>query len=119
MYVFKEINDLTLSGYEIVLSMAVFEHIDQFIMIDILSELSNKTSKNFTIFKTTLTPLVRPILEFLSYKLNLIDESQIRDHEIYYDDFWFNKILSKTDWVLTYYKTFQFGLNSEFVLSKR
>ena len=74
--------------------MASFEYIDQFILIDILSELSNKTSKNFILFGTTLIPLGRPILEFLSYKLNLIDEIQIRDHEIYYD-FWFNKILSK------------------------
>ena len=53
----------------------------------------------------------------VAYRLKLIDESQIRDHEIYYDDFWFNKILSKTNWILSYYKTFQFGLNSEFILS--
>ena len=73
MYVFKKINDLPLSEYEIVLSMAVFENIDLFILIDILSELSKKTSKNFIIFGTTLTLLGRLILEFLSYKLNLLD----------------------------------------------
>ena len=77
--------------------MVVFKHIDQFILIDILSELFNKTSKNSIIFGTTLTRLGRPIFEFLSNKLNLIYECQIRDHEIYYYDFWFNKILSKTD----------------------
>ena len=116
--IFKDIQDLPFNDYEIVLSMAVFEHIDPFILIDILSELTDRTSKNAIIFGTTPTPLARPVLEFLSYKLKLIDESQIRDHEIYYDDFWFNKILSKTDWILSYYKTFQFGLNSEFILSK-
>ena len=117
--IFKDIKDLPFNDYEIVLSMAVFEHIDPFILIDILSELKDKTSKNAIIFGTTPTPLARPVLEFLSYKLKLIDESQIRDHEIYYDDFWFNKILSKTNWILSYYKTFQFGLNSEFILSKK
>ena len=99
--------------------MAVFEHIDPFILIDILSELSERTSKEAIIFGTTPTPIARPVLEFLSYKIKLIDESQIRDHEIYYDDFWFNKILSKTKWVLSYYKTFQFGFNSEFILSRK
>ena len=117
--IFRDIQDLPFNDYEIVLSMAVFEHIDPFILIDILNELTDRTSKNAIIFGTTPTPLARPVLEFLSYKLKLIDESQIRDHEIYYDDFWFNKILSKTDWTLSYYKTFQFGLNSEFILSKK
>ena len=117
--IFKDIQDLPFNDYEIVLSMAVFEHIDPFILIDILSELTDRTSKNAIIFGTTPTPLARPVLEFLSYKLKLIDESQIRDHEIYYDNFWFNKILSKTNWTLSYYKTFQFGLNSEFILSKK
>ena len=117
--IFRDIQDLPFNDYEIVLSMAVFEHIDPFILIDILSELTDRTSKNAIIFGTTPTPLARPVLEFLSYKLRLIDESQIRDHEIYYDDFWFNKILSKTNWILSYYKTFQFGLNSEFILSKK
>ena len=117
--IFKEINDLPFNDYEIILSMAVFEHIDPFILINILSELASKTKKDAIIFGTTPTPLGRPILEFLSYKLKMIDESQIRDHEIYYDDFWFNKILSKTEWFLSYYKTFQFGMNSEFIISKR
>ena len=117
--IFKDIEDLPFNDYEIVLSMAVFEHIDPFILIDILSELTDRTSKNAIIFGTTPTPLARPVLEFLSYKLKLIDESQVRDHEIYYDNFWFNKILSKTNWTLSYYKTFQFGLNSEFILSKK
>ena len=117
--IFRNIQDLPFNDYEIVLSMAVFEHIDPFILIDILSELTDRTSKNAIIFGTTPTPLGRPVLEFLSYKLKLIDESQIRDHEIYYDDFWFNKILSKTNWILSDYKTFQLGLNSEFILSKK
>ena len=116
---FRDIQDLPFNDYEIVLSMAVFEHIDPFILIDILNELTDKTSKTAIIFGTTPTPLGRPVLEFLSYKLKLIDESMVRDHEIYYDDFWFNKILSKTNWILSYYKTFQFGLNSEFILSKK
>ena len=116
---FKEINDLPLSDYEVVLSMAVFEHIDPNDLIQILDQIFNKTNKNAIIFGTTPTPISRPFLEILSYKLKLIDESQIRDHKVYYDDFWLEIIIRKTNWILKSYRTFQFGLNSEFILSKK
>ena len=98
--------------------MAVFEHINPFNLRKILDEIYSKTSKNAIIFGTTPTPLSRPVLEILSYKMKLIDESQIRDHKVYYDDFWLKSILTKTNWRIRSYRTFQFGLNSEFILCK-
>ena len=50
--IFRDIQDLPFNDYEIVLSMAVFEHIDPFILIDILSELTDSTSKNAIIFQS-------------------------------------------------------------------
>tara|TARA_Y100001978_G_C23686237_1_gene432035 strand:- start:107 stop:673 length:567 start_codon:yes stop_codon:yes gene_type:complete len=116
--IFKEIKELPISDYEVVLSMAVFEHIEPFNLIKILDEIYKKTSKNAIIFGTTPTPLSRPILEILSYKLKLIDESQIRDHKVYYDDFWLKSIVKKTNWIIKSYRTFQLGMNSEFILCK-
>lgn len=116
--IYREINELPFSDYEVVLSMAVFEHINPFNLIKILDEIYSKTSKNAIIFGTTPTPLSRPVLEILSYKMKLIDESQIRDHKVYYDDFWLKSILTKTNWGIRSYRTFQFGLNSEFILCK-
>ena len=115
----KDIKELPVSDYEVVLSMAVFEHINPFHLIQILDQIHGKTSKNAIIFGTTPTPLSRPILEFLSYRLKLIDKSQIKDHKVYYDDFWLRSILTKTSWKIRSYKTFQFGLNSEFILCKK
>ena len=117
--IYREISDLPVSDYEVVLSMAVFEHIEPFNLIQILNQIYAKTNRYAIIFGTTPTPLSRPLLEFLSYKLKLIDESQIRDHKVYYDDFWLKSILNKTDWMLQNYRTFQLGMNSEFVLSKK
>ena len=116
--IYREIKELPISDYEVVLSMAVFEHIQPFSLIQILDDIYNKTSKNAIIFGTTPTPLSRPILEILSYNLKLIDESQIRDHKVYYDDFWLKIILTKTNWKIRNYRTFQLGLNSEFILCK-
>ena len=117
--IYKGIDELPLSDYEVVLSMAVFEHIDPFTLIKILDQIHSKTSKYAILFGTTPTPLARPVLEILSYKFKLIDESQIRDHKVYYDDFWLKNILKKTDWKIQKYRTFQFGMNSEFVLCKK
>ena len=116
--IYEEINKLPFSDYEVVLSMAVFEHIEPFNLIHILDQIDSKTTENGIIFGTTPTPLSRPILETLSYKFKLIDESQIRDHKVYYDDFWLKSILNKTNWIIRSYKTFQLGLNSEFILCK-
>ena len=117
--IYKNLNDLPLNDYDVILSMAVFEHISPFELIEILTIFSLKTKKGSIIFGTTPTPFSRPILELLSYKLKLIDESQIRDHKVYYDDFWLTSILSKTDWELSSYKTFQFGLNAEYIITKK
>ena len=117
--IFQEINQLPNVLYEVVLSMAVFEHIKPFDLIDILDQISSKTSKEAIIFGTTPTPLSRPVLEFLSFKLKMIDKSQIIDHKVYYDELWLKNILSKTSWELKKYRTFQFGLNSEFILVKK
>ncbi len=116
--IYKEINELPFSDYEVVLSMAVFEHIEPFNLIQILDQIYSKTSENAIIFGTTPTPLSRPVLETLSYKLKLIDESQIRDHKVYYDEFWLKSILTKTNWKIRSYRTFQIWMNSEFILCK-
>ena len=117
--IYKKIDELPISDYEVVLSMAVFEHIRPFDLIKVLDQIYSKTNKYAILFGTTPTPLARPILEILSYKFKLIDESQIRDHKVYYDDFWLKNILTKTDWKIKKYRTFQLGLNSEFILCKK
>ena len=117
--IYKELRDLPYSDYEVVLSMAVFEHIDPFNLIEILNQISIKTCDKAIIFGTTPTPVSRPVLEFLSFKLKLIDQSQIRDHKVYYDEFWLKYLLSKTDWKLKKYKRFQMGFNSEFIIVKK
>ena len=117
--IYEEVNELPFADYELVLFMAVFEHIEPFNLIKILDQINSKTCKNAIIFGTTPTPISRPILETLSYRFKLIDESQIKDHKVYYDDFWLKTILAKTDWIIQSYRTFQLGLNSEFILRKK
>jgi len=102
--------------FDVILALAVFEHIDPFALIEILNKMTTACSRNAILIGTVPTPQARPVLEPISYRLRLIDESQIRDHKVYYDDFWLSAIVGKTTWKLASYKTFQFGLNSLFML---
>lgn len=102
--------------FDVILALAVFEHNDPFALIEILNKMPTVCSRNAILVGTVPTPQARPFLEFISYKVRLIDESQIRDHKVYYDDFWLSAIVGKTRWKLSSYKTFQFGLNSLFTL---
>jgi len=116
---FPDLSHLPLSNYEIVLALAVFEHIEPFILIDYLEILYDISAPTAIIFGTVPTPLSRPILEYLAYKLKLVNASHIEDHKVYYDELWLKHILAKSSWKLKEYSKFQFGLNSEFLLVKK
>jgi hypothetical protein len=96
----------------------VFEHIPPLDLVNVLHHLAKISTPDAIIVGTVPTPLARPVLEFLSFKLGLIDSSQINDHWVYYDDLWLKEILALTPWRMQSYKLFQLGLNSEFILSK-
>ena len=101
-----------------VTSLACFEHIEPEFLPEILRNLFKVTSKQGKIIGTVPRPPAKPVLEFLSYKLGLIDKTQILDHKIYYDKSSLKKQIQNTGWKMTHYSTFQFGMNSFFVLEK-
>ena len=102
-----------------VLSLACFEHLDMEEFRAALSQLAQLTKPQARLIGTVPTPPAKPVLEFLSYKLHLIDPSQIEDHKIYYDKNLLVQSLEGTEWLLADYRTFQFGLNSFFVFKKK
>lgn len=116
---FQSIHQLPLDDYEIISALAVFEHIPPFDLVSVLHDLAQISAPNAKLLGTVPTPLSRPILEFLSLKLSLIDASQIMDHWVYYDDLWLKEIIALTPWNVSSYKLFQLGLNSEFILTKK
>jgi hypothetical protein len=113
------LEQLPQQSYEVVIALAVFEHLDPHVLQQVLHQLHSITTADAVIAGTVPTPLARPILELLSYRLGLIDPSQIRDHKVYYDDLWLAEILRETPWQLKRYQPFQLGMNSFFLLSKR
>lgn len=101
-----------------ILSLACFEHMEMDDCRWVLRQLHDLSDKDATLVGTVPTPPAKPVLEFLSYRLRLIDRTQIEDHKVYYDRDNFKLMLQGTGWELSDYYRFQLGMNSFFKLKK-
>ncbi len=79
--VFKEI-PLGDEATDVVAMIAVIEHLDE--PQKILNEAFRILKQGGKLVLTTPTPLSKPILEFLSFKLGLIDKNEIGSHKNYF-----------------------------------
>ncbi|STP07620.1 class I SAM-dependent methyltransferase [uncultured Helicobacter sp.] len=70
-------------SFEIVTMLAVIEHLHY--PIDMLREIARVLKPNGILLLTAPSHLAKPVLEFLSYRLHLIDENEILDHKRYYN----------------------------------
>lgn len=99
---------------------ALLEHLEnpEELLLDALRILKN----NGKLIMTTPTPLSKPLLEFMAYKLHIINEVEIREHKHYYSKKDIEKLiltLNKKYSVKLYeYKTFEVKLNSLIVIEK-
>ena len=125
IHVFGSINELAnkvrteqLEPFDCVLALACFEHMEHEKYKTALAELLSLTTAECVIIGTVPTPRAKPVLEFLSFQLGLIDPSQIKDHKVYYDKSALIEATSGTGWIMSEYSTFQFGMNSRFELRK-
>jgi ubiquinone/menaquinone biosynthesis C-methylase UbiE len=71
------------NSFDVVTMLAVLEHIEY--EEDILREIRRILRPNGSLILTVPSVWAKPVLEFLSYRLKIIDEREIRDHKRYYD----------------------------------
>ena len=86
---FRIQKELPLQGEscDVVAMMAVLEHLS--FPQEVLNECFRCLKKEGKLIITMPTPIAKPILEFLAFKLKLIDENEISDHKNY---FWPKKL---------------------------
>lgn len=97
--------------------LAVMEHLD--FPDQMLAECCRILKNGGVLILTTPTPLSRPILEFLSYKLNIVSRTEIFDHKNYFNNEQLVKMLKEHIFRIVVAKTFQFGLNNFVVAMKK
>ena len=108
------------NSVDVVFLNAVLEHLQnpKAVLGEALSVLKNDGK----IVMTTPTPLAKPILEIMAYKLHIINEAEIKEHVHYYtyeDILYLIKELNdKFPVKLEKYEKFEFGVNSLIVIQK-
>ena len=100
--------------YDIIILTAVIEHLDNpEKILNILKKLIN----NGIIFLTAPSWKSKPILEFLAYKLKVINEHLIREHKRYYDLEEYKKLSKLINLKIKKFYFFQFGMNTVCILN--
>lgn len=79
--VFKDI-PINNETCDVVTLIAVIEHLDH--PQEIMKEAFRILKERGKLILTTPTPLAKPILEFLSFKLGLVDKNEISSHKNYF-----------------------------------
>lgn len=104
-----DIKKIKNDSVDLVTMIAVIEHLNN--PYDILIELKRILKRGGKIIITTPTPLSQPILEFLAYKLKVINEEEIRDHKQYFGRRDLLEMFVLVGFKKIIYKKFQCGLN--------
>lgn len=93
-----------------VFMIALLEHLDD--PLTMLEEIHRILNDNGTLVLTTPTRLAKPILEFMAFKLHIINEEEILEHKHYYSKIEILDLFKQTGFSDVYYKKFCFGVNS-------
>ncbi len=97
---------------DVVLSLATLEHLDSYMLH--LKEINRVLKKGGRLILTTPSPLGKPVLEFLAYRLKIIDKREIEDHRRYFNSKMLKESLQKAGFkslnITT--GTFQLGMNN-------
>lgn len=98
------------SSVDCVTLIAVLEHIEA--PDKILTECNRILKKNGKIMITTPAPMSKPILEFLSYRLNIVNPVEIMDHKHYFSKNELVNLLKSCGFKDMTVRSFEIGLNN-------
>jgi ubiquinone/menaquinone biosynthesis C-methylase UbiE len=105
------------NSFDVVSLMAVLEHLEK--PLDILKEIHRVLRKEGgvggVLVGTVPSKAAKPVLEFLSYKLGIVNEAEIRDHKQYFNKKDLAEIFAEAGFGKMEHKYFQFGMNNFFV----
>ncbi len=107
---------LTDETADCVFMLAVLEHLPKNTFL--LKEAVRVLKRGGIFILTTPTPAAKPVLEFLSYKIHVISEESIREHQHYYTKKELFERMRKNGCTVIQYQKFQLGFNEMIVAQK-
>ncbi len=100
-----------------VFMLAVLEHLDD--PVGMVAELNRILKKDGAAVLTTPTRMAKPILEFMAFKLKIINQDEILEHRHYYNKEECVKLMEQGGFYQVQYSVFGGGVNSLIVARKR
>lgn len=98
--------------------LAVLEHLNY--PLAMLQEIERILVPNGILLLTAPSHAAKPVLEFLSYKLKIVSEAEIRDHKRYWNRADLGEIVGKVQGLeLLLHKYFQCGMNNFCKIKKK
>lgn len=104
------------SRFNIVTMLAVLEHIEQPLLI--VKEINRVLSWGGYVIITVPSRISKPILEFLSYRLNIVNPEEIRDHKKYYNKKDIEELFAPYGFKIVRHEYFELGMNNFCILKK-
>ncbi len=104
-------------SFDAVTMLAVLEHIDK--PRHIVSEVRRVLKSKGKFILTVPGKRAKPLLEFLAFKLGVVNRKEIEDHKKYYDLYEIKELISGIDGLeIVKHQHFQFGMNNFCVIQK-
>ena len=103
-------------SFDVVTMLAVLEHLEY--PLEILNEINRVLKKGGVLILTVPSVWSQPILEFLAFKLGVINKNEILDHKLYHNRLSIEFFARKSDFIVKKHKYFQFYMNNFAVLLK-
>ena len=98
--------------------LAVLEHIPLHQVDLLFAEFRRILKKGGRVLMTTPTPAAKPVLDFLAFKLHVISEPEIADHQHYYSSADLQALADRHGLIFSSYRKFLFGFNCFAALTK-
>jgi len=96
--------------FDVVISLATLEHLEDPLIA--FSEIYRVLVPGGLLLLTTPSTYAKPILELLSFKLNMISKQEIKDHKNYYNKRTLLGYCQQTRFTFCQHKYFQFFMNN-------
>lgn len=96
--------------FDVVTMLAVLEHLCE--PLRVLVEIRRVLRPHGTLIVTVPSHAAKPVLEFLAYKLKLVNSAEIADHKRYYGKRDLRELSAKAGFQMRTHRYFQLGFNN-------
>lgn len=103
-------------SFDVITMLAVLEHLAE--PLAIAKEIERILVSGGRLIITVPSRAAKPVLEFLSYKLKIVSEAEIRDHKAYYNYPDLAALFGQTKLQIEEHRYFQLGMNNFCILRR-